>query len=62
MTLDIAQMYYNKIPESQKLEYKDYYFKEGKFNQLSDSNKSKLAKEISAFANAEGGDSCHWCW
>lgn len=55
MTLDIAQMYYNKIPESQKLEYKDYYFKEGKFNQLSDSNKSKLAKEISAFANAEGG-------
>ena len=55
MTLDIEQVYLNKLPESQKLEYKNYYFKDGKFNQLSDSNKNKLAKEITAFANAEGG-------
>ncbi len=55
MVLDVEQVLLNKIPESQKLEYKDYYFKDGKFNQLSDNNKNKLAKEISSFANAEGG-------
>nr|WP_276934037.1 hypothetical protein [Globicatella sulfidifaciens] len=52
MVLNVAQVFLNNIPESQKLEYKDYYFKEGKFNQLSDNNKNKLAKEISSFANA----------
>lgn len=44
------------LPESQKLEYKGLIFTDGKFSSLNDKQKLKLAREICAFANAQGGD------
>lgn len=53
--MDIVNIVENKLPEGQKLEFKKYFFEDGKFNRLLDKNKNALVKEITAFANADGG-------
>lgn len=44
-----------KISESDTLEFKDFYFTNGKLNSLEQSKISTLLKEICAFANCNGG-------
>ncbi len=44
-----------KLPEGQKLEYKQYVFNNGQFKNLEDNKKRKLGQVISSFANANGG-------
>lgn len=44
-----------KISESDTLEFKDFYFTDGKLNSLEQSKISTLLKEICAFANYNGG-------
>lgn len=53
--VNIENILNEKLQEGQHLEYKDYYFENGKFNSLGQKQKNTLAKEICAFANAEGG-------
>lgn len=44
-----------KIGESDVLEFKDYYFENGKLNKLDQKNLNDLFKEICSFANYNGG-------
>lgn len=44
-----------KIPESDTLEYKDYYFTNGKLTSLDQKELAKLFKEICSLANYNGG-------
>lgn len=44
-----------KLPEGQKLEYKQYIFTDGKFKSLEDNQRRKLSQVISSFANSDGG-------
>lgn len=53
--MNIVDIWEQKQPEGQNLEYKSYEFSDGKFNGISDKEKSKLAQVISSMANAEGG-------
>ena len=53
--MDIHELLTNKLQENQKLEYKKYSFKDGKFNSLEQKQRSAFLKEICSFANAEGG-------
>lgn len=53
--IDIENILNEKLQENQHLEYKDYFFENGKFNSLGQKQKNTLAKEICSFANAEGG-------
>lgn len=53
--MKVIDLIENEIPESQTLEYKSYQFEDGKFSKLTDRDKNGLAKEITAFANSEGG-------
>lgn len=46
----------DRIQENQMLEYKSYKFEDGKFKSLTEKEKAKLAKEITSFANADGGE------
>ncbi|HPY63320.1 MAG TPA: ATP-binding protein [Bacillota bacterium] len=45
----------NKIGESDTLEFKEYYFDNGKLNSLEQRHLSALLKEICSFANSNGG-------
>lgn len=45
----------NTIKESETLEFKNYQFKDGKFNSLDSKNSNTLLKEVCAFANTNGG-------
>lgn len=45
----------DKISESDTLEFKEFYFKDGKLNSLEQNQISTLLKEICAFANYNGG-------
>ncbi len=53
--MNISDFIENKIPESQNLEYKSYNFKNSKFSSLAEKSKNNFVKEITAFANSEGG-------
>lgn len=44
-----------KVRESSVLEYKDYFFKNGKLNDIEPKQISGLIKEVCAFSNASGG-------
>ena len=44
-----------KIGESDVLEFKDYYFENGKLSELNQKNLNDLFKEICSFANYNGG-------
>lgn len=51
----IEQILDNKERESERLEFKDYRFEQGKFNSLGQKESDKFLKEICAFANTYGG-------
>lgn len=51
----IEQILDNKDRESERLEFKDYRFEQGKFNSLGQKESDKFLKEICAFANTYGG-------
>lgn len=51
----IEQIFDNKERESERLEFKDYRFEQGKFNKLGQKESDKFLKEICAFANTYGG-------
>lgn len=51
----LEELINDKISESDSLEYKDFYFKDGKLNNLEQKHISTLLKEICAFANYNGG-------
>lgn len=53
--MEIQEILNEKFQESQKLEYKDYFFEDGKLNSLKPKQKNTLLKEICSFANADGG-------
>lgn len=53
--IDIDNILEEKLQENQQLEYKDFYFENGKFNFLEQKQKNTLAKELCSFANSEGG-------
>ncbi|TDM40932.1 ATP-binding protein [Macrococcoides canis] len=53
--MNVQEIWDNKLSEGQQLEYKEYSFNNGKFQDLSDNHKTKLMKIISSFANTEGG-------
>lgn len=52
---DLQQLIDNKVSENKELEYKDYTFENGKMTKLEDKQKDKFMKEITAFANTNGG-------
>jgi hypothetical protein len=54
--MEIEELIELNLPESQTLEYKELVFKNGKLGGINEKNKIKLAREISAFANSEGGN------
>ncbi|WP_066925989.1 AlbA family DNA-binding domain-containing protein [Murdochiella massiliensis] len=51
----IEQILENQERESERLEFKDYRFEQGKFNSLGQKESDKFLKEICAFANTYGG-------
>lgn len=53
--INIQEIWDNKLSEDQKLEYKQYFFTNGKFSSISDKEKNKLLQVISSFANTTGG-------
>lgn len=53
--LTLQEVWDFKLPEGQKLEYKQYTFNDGKFKNLEDNKKRKLGQIISSFANSNGG-------
>lgn len=55
MMVMLQEIWDFKLPEGQKLEYKQYVFDKGQFKNLDDSKKRKLGQVISSFANADGG-------
>lgn len=53
---DIVELIKSKTKESNQLEYKSYFFPEGKFSRLEEKSKNKLLQEICSFANVNGGE------
>lgn len=54
--MDIESIFNESIQENQKIEYKNYFFEDGKLNSLGNKQKNTLLKEITSFANSEGGN------
>ena len=53
---DIIELINSNAKESDQLEYKSYFFPEGKFSNLDERTKNKLFQEICSFTNVNGGD------
>lgn len=53
--MNLADIWEQKQPEGQRLEYKSYEFDDGKFNSIKEKERNKFAQVISSMANAEGG-------
>lgn len=49
--INIENLLIEKVQENQNLEYKNYFFKDGKFNYLDQRQRNALLKEVCAFAN-----------
>ncbi|MBN6785215.1 helix-turn-helix domain-containing protein [Staphylococcus capitis] len=55
ININTKEIWDNKLAEDQKLEYKQYFFTNGKFSDIPDKAKNKLLQVISSFANSMGG-------